>query len=112
MASLEKLREMQIAAINPLVRKMKIELLEPSQAISKTGFTIDYLEWKYLVTEYENQEWRHRRCPMFKDEAKLLLDNAPYEADFEYEVIAEKGMDGFWVWRSIQKVEAELEGAA
>lgn len=112
MVSFEKLREMRRQTVDPQVRRMNIEMLEPTQEITHSGHPVDYLEWRYRLTEFEDQKWRYRRTCIASDEARVVLDNGPYESDCEYEVTARRAKSGFRLWIDIQKVQCEIEEAA
>lgn len=49
-------------------------------------------------------KWYKKETPIFTAQGKLIVENAPYDAQATYKVDQEL-KDGYWVWTSITKLE-------
>lgn len=110
MMDLNRIREIQKTEEGRFAQGVQIDLVGTSTKKGKSGVETTFLEWNYYTVDSRHPKWLDRRCPMYKDEAKLILDHAPFDPNQVYEVVSTKDVNGYWHWTSIQKVSAEQGG--
>lgn len=105
----EDLLRMHEEESSTLIRDLKIRILSPIKSTTKRGHPITFMAWEYMNPEFEDYGWKHRKSPMYSNEAKLLIDNGPYDENDLYRVTAHKDHKDFWVWSKIEKINSNTK---
>jgi uncharacterized metal-binding protein len=100
----EKLAAKVRQSTSILERNLHIDNVRLEEVVNDEGDISEELRFDYLNPDAKEQEWKSRKCKIWTDECRRIVESGPFKKEDLFRVRAEKNKRGYFEWTLIEKV--------